>query len=153
MTLQACDARVVLRGEWFNLPSIAKRADRSLRTLATRNTATSIFVDAVRAKPELLLKTMTVRRGWRRQGEREFIYAFGHRVSAMTVPSQFDALGLALLVTRAEIRAIHGDCEWGLLMQLLDLAATEVRHLFDAAKPAGTASRFQGKGSVPRRRV
>lgn len=113
-----------------------------MRTLAARATARSVYADAVTVmlrlraaddKPRMLLSFLAARPGWTRQGGQTFVHAFGGRRSEITVPASFDVREAATLVTRAEINALLGDCEWPLLSALQELAARELNVQFSAA--------------------
>jgi len=81
----------------------------------------------------MLVSFLTSRPGWTRQGGRTFVHAFGGRQSEITIPASFDVRDAAALVTRAEINALLGDCEWPLLSAFQELAARELNVQFSAA--------------------
>lgn len=131
-------ARRILRGEWFQLYSLARRADRAMRTFAARNTATSAYaaVSAIRSNvrfarhdKHVLLTSLESRPGWTRRSPHGFVHTFGSRQAEVTIPWRLEAPVLAALITRAEINTILGDTEWTLLSELQALAARELQHL------------------------
>lgn len=95
-----------------------------MRALTARNVAASVHAVANTG-----LDAVVYRAGWSQRGNREFVYTFGSRQSAITIPVQFDAPMLATLVTRAEVSTLLGDCDWPLLTHLQALAVSELRHL------------------------
>lgn len=128
----------ILRGEWFQLDSLARRADRAMRSFAARNMATSAYTTvstlegnrrSTTADQHALLTSLERRPGWTRQSTHEFIHRFGSRKVTVTMPWRVDAPVLAALITRAEVNTILGDTDWSLLSELQALAARELQHL------------------------
>lgn len=128
----------ILRGEWFQLYSLARRADRAMRSFAARNVAANAYTTVSVLKgnrrsttvdQQALLTLLERRPGWTRQGTREFAHQFGARNVTVTMPWRVDAPALAALITRAEVNTILGDTEWSLLSELQTLAARELQHL------------------------
>lgn len=128
----------ILRAEWFQLSTLARRADRAMRTFAARNTASSAYAAvsvitsngrSVRHPQHVLLASLESRPGWTRRSAHEFVHTFGSRQAEVTVPWHLEAPVLAALITRAEINTILGDAQWTLLSELQALAARELQHL------------------------
>ena len=132
----------ILRGEWFQLQTLARRADRAMRTFAARNTATSAHATvsamksngrSARHDKSVLLTSLESRPGWTRRSAHEFVHTFGSRQAEVTMPWRLEAPVLAALITRAEINTILGDTEWTLLSELQALAARELQQLCGAS--------------------
>jgi hypothetical protein len=113
-----------------------------MRTLAARATARRVYADTMGAMlrlrpaddpPRMLLSFVASRPGWTRQNGQTFVHAFGSRQSEITIPAPFDLRAVAALVTRAEINALLGDCDWPLLSAFQELAARELDVQFSAA--------------------
>jgi hypothetical protein len=85
-------------------------------------------------QPRMLLSSLAARPGWSRQSEQTFVHAFGSRQSEITFPTPVDVQTVAALVTRAEINALLGDCDWPLLSAFQELAARELKVQFSAAR-------------------
>lgn len=136
--VSALTVRRILRGEWFQLYSLARRADRAMRSFAARNVALGAYTTvsipkrdgrSARGDHDVLLASLERRPGWTRRGANEFVHTFGGRKATVSMPWRFDAAVLAALITRAEVNTILGDTEWTLLSELQSLAARELQYL------------------------
>ncbi len=133
-----CIARCILRGDRFRLPSLASHADRAMRALTARSTASSVYANTaaylaripIGGDPQMALAAvLEARPGWLRLSERDFVHRFGRRQSAIALPPRCDETVFAALVIRAEVSTLLGDCEWRLLTHLQALAASELQRL------------------------
>jgi hypothetical protein len=127
---------------------LAHRADRAMRTMGARRTAEETYgllaSHAALERAEDLLAALATRRAWQRQDERHFVCTFGTRRGTLTVPSPFDPIQLAHLITRVEINVVLGDSDPAVLADLQALAQREL-HLLIASDEA-MANRAQRQG-------
>jgi hypothetical protein len=117
------------------LEDLAQRADRAMRTMSARRAAEETHMLMLAAGVDgkaNLLSALAARRGWQRQGERDFVCVFGDRKGTLTVPSPFDAVQLIGLIARVEINVFLGDSDPVILTELHALAQRELQLLLAA---------------------
>lgn len=132
-------AATVLRAASAKMDALAARADRGMRSLSARQCALEAHALLSRAAAKaparealnaVALSMLAERRGWSRLDGDQFTFAFGNRRAVVALSAQWSPAEIASVITRTEIKVLHGDMGGELVRHLQELAGRELNRLF-----------------------
>lgn len=114
------------------LESMARRADRSMRTFTARTIAERVYRSlGTTTSQGAHLDALAATSSWTRVDDTHFTCAFGDRSVTITVPTPFHAAAMLRLVVRTEVNVCLGDADPALLPDLHAIAQRELERLHE----------------------